>query len=132
MVVDASVILKWFIEERGSDKANEIKKVHINGLSLITLPDIALYEIGNALRYKPEFSISEVCLCLNEIYELNIDIIAPDREIISLVPEIARHYDVTFYDASYIALTKELALEFITADEHLYNKTKTLHFIKLL
>ncbi|MFH1281972.1 MAG: type II toxin-antitoxin system VapC family toxin, partial [Candidatus Omnitrophota bacterium] len=108
MVVDASVILKWFIKEVDSDKAGKIKKDHINGFSVITLPDIALYEIGNALGYKAEFSTAEVNLSLNEIYELNMDIITPTFQIISPVTEIARHYDITFYDAFYIALAKEL------------------------
>lgn len=132
MAIDASVILKWFIKEIDSDKAAEIKNGHINGLSVITLPDIALYEIGNALRYKAEFSTAEVNLSLNEIYELNMDIITPTFQIISPVTEIARHYDITFYDAFYIALAKELNLSFITADQKLYRKAKTLHFVKLL
>ncbi|MBU4376758.1 MAG: type II toxin-antitoxin system VapC family toxin [Candidatus Omnitrophica bacterium] len=54
MVVDASVILKWFMEEGSSDKAIALKNTHLAGASAITLPDIALYEIGNALRYKAE------------------------------------------------------------------------------
>ncbi len=132
MVVDASVILKWFIEEVDSDKARQIKKDHIDGSSVITLPDIALYEIGNALRYKPEFSTAEINLSLNEIYELNIDIITPTFQIISPVTEIARHYDITFYDAFYITFSKELNLTFITADLQLYRKTRSLHFVKLL
>lgn len=132
MLVDASVILKWFIKEDDSDKAAEIKNDHINGLSVITLPDIALYEIGNALRYKAEFSTTEVNLSLNEIYELNMDIITPTFQIISLVTEIARRYDITFYDAFYITLAKELNLTFVTADLRLYHKTKSIHFVKLL
>ncbi|MCG2709111.1 MAG: type II toxin-antitoxin system VapC family toxin [Thermodesulfovibrionales bacterium] len=132
MVIDASVILKWFMEEDGSNKAKDIKNAHISGASTITIPDIALYEVGNALRYKLEFSAKEVNRCFEELYELNLDIIGPYPEIVFLVTEIARQNDITFYDAFYVALAKELGLQFITADERLYNRTRNLHFINLL
>ena len=132
MVVDASVILKWFMEENGSDKAIVLKNTHLAGVSAITLPDIALYEIGNALRYKNEFSNKEINKCFDELYGLNLDIITPHSEIVYLVVEIARQNDITFYDAFYIALAKELGLKFITADSKLYHRVKHLHFVNLL
>lgn len=132
MVIDASVILKWFIQENDSNKAAEIKKAHTIGSSCIAIPDLALYEIGNALRYKLEFSNHEVASCITEIYDLGIDIIGPNMEMLAEVTEISRRYDITFYDAVYIALSKELGLNFITADSRLFHKTKTLHFVKLL
>jgi len=49
MVIDASVILKWFIEEFNSNMASDIKNNRIQGLYTITIPDIAIYEVGNAL-----------------------------------------------------------------------------------
>ncbi len=132
MVIDASVILKWFIQENDSDRAAEIKTAHTIGTSCIAIPDLALYEVGNALRYKPEFSNHEVRLCLAEIYDLAIDIISPNIDMLASVSEISRRYDITFYDAVYIALAQELGLDFITADNRLYYKTKALHYIKLL
>lgn len=132
MVIDASVVLKWFMEEGGSDKANALKNKHLSGASTITLPDIALYEIGNALRYKNEFSNKEIRKCFDDLEELNLDIIAPYPEIAEIVIETARQNDITFYDASYVALAKELGLQFITADEKLYQRAKHLHFVKLL
>lgn len=132
MVVDASVILKWFIEESDSNKATAIKNNHIAGLYSITIPDIAIYEVGNALRYKSEFSIREVARCLEDLYALSLDIISPYPDIGYLVTEISRQNDITFYDAFYIALAKELGLEFITADRQLYEKTRGFRFLHLL
>lgn len=132
MVIDASVILKWFIEERDSNKACDIKNNHIQGLYNITVPDIAIYEIGNALRYKVEFSIRDISKSLEELYALNLDIILPHPDIIYSVTEISRQNDITFYDAFYVALAKDLGFQFITADKQLYENTKHLHFIHLL
>ena len=132
MILDASVILKWFIKEEDSDKAKELKESHIIGKFNIVVPDIIIYEVGNALRYEPEFSLKEVNRSLEELYELNLDIIAPLPDILTLVAEIAYRYNITFYDASYIALAQELGLQFITADQKLYNKVENLSFIKVL
>ena len=78
------------------------------------------------------FSSHEVTICLTEIYDLNIDIISPNVEMLASVSEISRRYDITFYDAVYIVLAQELGLDFVTADSRLYHKTKTLRFVKLL
>jgi len=132
MILDASVILKWFMKEDNSAKAMALKEAHIIGKFTIAVPDIILYEIGNALRYEPEFSIKEVNRCLEELYALNLDIVAPLPDILNLITEIAYHYDITFYDASYIALARELGFQFVTADEKLYSKVKKLSFVILL
>ena len=132
MVIDASVILKWFIEENDSSKATAIKNNHITGLHTITIPDIAIYEVGNALRYKSEFSVREVARCLEDLYALSLDIIVPYPDIVYLVTEISRQNNITFYDAFYVALAKELGLKFITADRQLYEKTQGFHFVHLL
>ena len=63
MVLDASVILKWFLDEDGSNIAIDIKKSHVAGIVTIVIPDIIIYEVGNALRYEPEFSPEEVNRC---------------------------------------------------------------------
>ena len=132
-VIDASVILKWFVEEeKGTKEALGIKQNHIEGKYTLVIPDIAIYEVGNALRYKPDSLPREVSRYCRNLYELNLDIVAFPIEIIDLTIEISFQNDITFYDASYIALAKELGLQFITADERLYNKTKHFHFVKLL
>lgn len=56
VVADASVIVKWFIEEQDSDKALILRDRHISGVMTISIPVLALYEILNALK---ESSIDE-------------------------------------------------------------------------
>ena len=124
MVLDASVVLKWFMEERESDKAYVLKERHVAGKFTITVPDILIYEVGNALRYEPEFSSKEVNFCLEQLYELNLSIIAPLPDLADLTTKIAYQKDITFYDASYIALAEELNFQYVTADKKLYNKLK--------
>lgn len=112
--------------------ALEIKQAHIQGKYSVVIPDIAIYEVGNALRYKSDCTPSEVSRYCRNLYELNLDIVAFPPEIIDSTIDISFQNDITFYDASYIALAKELGLQFVTADERLYDKTKHFHFVKLL
>jgi len=131
-VLDASVILKWFADEDKSKDAIAIRDSHINGEYVIVIPELAVYEIGNALRYKPGASSEEVSRYLNDINDLNLHIISLPPDLLNLSAEIAFQKDLTFYDATYIALAKELGLHLITADKRLYEKAKSLHFIDLL
>ncbi len=63
---------------------------------------------------------------------LNLNIIAPLPDISGLTAEIAYQKDITFYDASYIALAQELNFPYVTADEKLYSKLKDFSFVNLL
>lgn len=88
--------------------------------------------VHEGVQYEPEFSSREVNRCLKELYELNLDIIAPLPDMLNLTTQLAYHYDITFYDAAYLTLAQELGLQFVTADEKLYNKVKKLSFVNLL
>ena len=41
-------------------------------------------------------------------------------------------YDITVYDAIYVALTEETGLDFITADRRLYERVRALEFVKFI
>lgn len=132
MILDASVILKWFMQEDDSEKAGVLKEAHIAGKFNIAVPDIAIYEVANALRYEPEFFPEEVNRSLEELYELNLDIIAPLPDVTNLAIRIAYEKDITFYDAFYIALAKQLGFQYVTADKKLYEKVKSFPFVNIL
>lgn len=54
LVVDASVILKWFFktpEEKDRNKAIELRDQHILGKLSLCVPQYSIYEIANALSF---------------------------------------------------------------------------------
>jgi len=51
-VVDASVVVKWFVEEENSSKAIEIRDKYVNAELKLIAPEILLFEVLNALFYK--------------------------------------------------------------------------------
>lgn len=53
VVLDASVVVKWFSEEDYTGKALDIReRITARGERAI-VPDLLLYELSNALKYNP-------------------------------------------------------------------------------
>ena len=52
VVLDTSVLVKWILPERDSEIALRIRDAHVTGVLRIVVPDFALIELGNVLRYK--------------------------------------------------------------------------------
>jgi len=124
VVIDASVVVKWYSEEEYSDKANILRDSHIIGTTLLTAPDLILYEIANALRYTGKLKEKEISDSVIDLTKLKLILITPDDEIIRKAVYHALKWDITVYDAWYIAIAEILGIKLITADDKLYNKTK--------
>ncbi|MCP8316550.1 MAG: type II toxin-antitoxin system VapC family toxin [archaeon] len=55
VVVDASVVAKWFVEEEYSINALQLRDDYVNRSIDIAAPELLLFEVINSLRYNPEF-----------------------------------------------------------------------------
>lgn len=131
-VLDSSVLIKWFCEEEDTPLALTLREKYINGEIEIIIPDLALYEIANALRYNLRITENEIKEAVESISKLGITIIVPTKEIIDAAISIARQYDITVYDSYFIALASVLGYSIITSDKRLHTKTKKLSCIRLL
>jgi predicted nucleic acid-binding protein len=132
IILDASVVVKWFSEEEYTEKALEIRERIRRGEERVIVPDLLLYELANALNYNPNFNVNDVSDALKSIFDMDLDIVTPLPEIINLAITIAFEYTITVYDAFYIALAKDLRFSFITADARLCERVKDLDFVKFL
>ena len=132
IVLDASVIVKWFTQEEGKEKAVRIRNDFINNKIEIAVPDLIIYELSNALRFNPKFNQEDVKDAIESISTLDIDIIVPLQNTIDKSITLSFEHNITIYDAFYVALASELGFDLVTADEKLYNKLKSLGFIYLL
>ncbi len=135
IVLDTSVILKWYLYEEDSDKALYYRTEYLNKLIDITVPDLILYEVSNALRYNKNYIINDIKLVVESIFLSKIKIVSPTVELINQAIEFANYFNVSIYDSTYLALASSLDFQFITADEKFYktiiSKNKNLK-IKLL
>lgn len=116
IVVDASVAVKWFIAEVGSDTALTLFR---SGAVLMS-PDHALGEIGEVLVRQCRcggMTIDEVRSANDAITE-RLALRSP-LPLIDLATTIALDASVSFYDALYVAAAERWHVPLVTADARL-------------
>lgn len=124
VVLDTSVLLKWFHQpgESHVGEALALKSAYEVGTLKIILPDLAIYELGNALRHKSRLRAIDVSRLIDALWRLEPTIIPIDRLNSLKVIEIAYRYGLTVYDAAFLSLALEAEVPLITADRKLYDK----------
>lgn len=117
-VIDASVIVKWFVNEDGTREALELRDMHISGKIKIVVPELVFLEVLNALRYKghDEKALNEVN---NNLWELQLHVEKINKFLLNKVASISLTHDLSFYDAFYVALAVLSGIQIITADKDL-------------
>ena len=124
VVVDASVIVKWFVEEEGSDKSLKLGDRYIEGEIRIIAPELMIFETLNALYYKRLFSEEELKQISEALEAYSFTLYPLRGNYASRAVEVAFKNDITIYDASYIALAIIRNTQMYTADEKLMRKLK--------
>lgn len=134
IVLDSSVVVKWFSTETKSVEALKLLDSHIQGTVELTISEILICEIGNALRYKPDYDIQKWKTALAQLYNLHMNLTHLTEDLASRTGEIAYEGKVTFYDALPVAIAENRKTICITADEETqYRKLKPKDFpIELL
>ncbi len=123
-MIDASVAVKWFSEEPGTQSALKLRDEHVDGVRMLTAPDLMLYEVANALRYKPGFSGEKVVRAIADLMDIQVDLIVPSRDLAERASELAYTYGVTVYDSCYLALSELLGVSLYTSDKRFFDNAK--------
>jgi predicted nucleic acid-binding protein len=126
-VVDASVGIKLFVREQFTDVVEGI----FAGLGQeppvrLYVPDLFYTECANILwKYVRRFNYAaeEARSDLVDLRQLNLGVVATD-DLLTSAFDLAVEYNLTVYDACYVALASTLELPLLTADEQLVNKMK--------
>lgn len=128
-VVDSSIVFKWYRQpgdEEYVPQAVSLLERHLHGDLEIHVPDLLFYELGNILRFKETLVSRDALTILRETFALALQIHPIDFLLAEETFRLAREHDITFYDASFVALSHLLDASFITADKKLFAKVKTL------
>ena len=125
VVVDANIIVKWFIPEDYSEHARRIRDDHLYGCVEATAPDYARLEVYNALwKYASrgiiDSGIAERIAQL--VQEVRVDFKPVEGDLALAALEYSLKYSVSVYDAYYITLAWSLDTQFYTADEKLLRR----------
>jgi predicted nucleic acid-binding protein len=125
-VIDASVGVKWFIEEREGDReaALAIRQRHITGLTQMIVPELFLLEVPNAIKAARRGTEVELAEVLDVFADLGIQVERHSKEILRKTNAVAWAYNLTWYDAVYVAVAESLGFPMVTADDALVRKTR--------
>ena len=124
VVLDSSVIVKWFTTEDGSEKSVSYLDSFVKGSLSIVVTELVFYEVANALRYSPDFTPTEVKSSIDHLLNLKLDAKSLSAKLAEDSAEIAFNCNVTFYDAVPVAIANIEKVQCITAD-------RTSQFAKL-
>jgi len=120
-VIDASVLIKFYVPEILSDKAEELLTRVAQGDVTLLAPDLIYPEAGNILWKKQrlnELTRSEVEEIIDVIVLLPLKIEA-SKLLLPLAIDIAIAYRITIYDALYLSLARIYEIKMMTADRKL-------------
>lgn len=125
-VVDASVLVKWFLHQQEPDRerALALRNLHIEGRSTIFIPQLALLEVLNAVRFSPKAKEEDGELALEALRDLHLETKPPESDVLRKANAIAWAYKITIYDALYVGLAEQVGYPLITADEVMVKKLK--------
>lgn len=119
VVIDASVALKWVIEEDGTAQALRLRRS-----AKLFAPDLLAVECANILWKKVqrrELVKDEALFAARLLQGADIELL-PTRSLLESAVRIAIEIDHPAYDCLYLALAIDRKCRFVTADERLLRK----------
>lgn len=121
LVIDASIAVKWLIEEEGTPLALALR-CRIKPIA----PDLLTAECANILWKKVrrgELAQEEALLAARLLQAMEIEL-APTRSLLEAATRIAIELDHPAYDCLYLAVTVDRNCRFVTADQRLLGKLR--------
>lgn len=114
VIVDASVALKWVLQEPGSDRA-----ITLLANEPLAAPDLFWTECANVLWVKTrrgQINRADAIAALAAIAAAPVSTV-PARSLTPAAQTIAFELDQTVYDCLYLAAALAQGAQFVTADE---------------
>ena len=122
-VIDAGVVVKWFIPEADSNIAHQLLERYLQGVDTPVAPDLLIAECGNVFwrRYRQgDITPDEATESLADLLALQVPLV-PATSLVPSALQLALQHQRTVYDALYLALAQERNCVLITADERFFN-----------
>ncbi len=121
-VIDASVVVKWFIEENDSEKAENIRVAFIKKEIVLICPPLLQFEVLNALKYSGLFTKAELLVAADSVENYPFALQVIKGEVQAKMVEISVDHELSMYDAAYLSLAISEKEPLITADDKLERK----------
>ena len=124
LVLDSSVVLKWFKPENETDveAARALESQYAHGELLVTVPPLLFIELLNVAARRWSWTGTDLEALAEAIGDLGFRVIQPPLVRIAHWASVG----LTAYDACYVALAEERRVRLITADERILTVAKHL------
>lgn len=121
-LLDTSVIVKWFVPEKDSEKALSLRSAQEDRELQLYAPEVLLMELANALRYSSEFSASEIAGALETPFKLNMLLMPFSLIALNSAVDLSLRHDLAVYDAYFLAFAQAMEIPLITADRKMLSR----------
>lgn len=122
VVIDTSVIVKWFVQESDTAKTQDILKQQKNNKIQIILPDIVLLELVNALYWGKKFEYENIVKALEIMSRIKIIYKKVNDSLLLTSLLLMVKHKIQSYDALFIALAEQEKCPLITVDRKHHRK----------
>lgn len=124
LVLDASVILKWFVgeDEPGFRQARTVRGQYEAGGLLVVVPSLMFLEVVNIAGRRWSWGEPQLLELAGALDDLDFDVAEP--ELRSVATWTAR--GLTAYDSTYVALAEERGVHLLTDDRQILHMAPEL------
>lgn len=123
VVVDASLAIKWLVEEDDSDKAHALLQFWVTQDIDRIAPFLMPFEVVNALHrrvLRGELNVDHCIRMMTQLLESQLELHHPPSIHVRALQLASQLGQGAVYDSHYLALAESIGCELWTADQRFY------------
>jgi predicted nucleic acid-binding protein len=125
-IIDASVAVKWFIEETDTPRAVMLKERFENGQVNLEAPSLLTYEVASALRFHPKIqpTLKQLHEAIEALEQMQI-VREPNEDEWTMAFQFSLENSISIYDAAYLSLAANRSAKMVTSDTKFLTNLKS-------
>ena len=89
IILDSSVVVKWFSSEAKSVEALALLDSYTQGTVELVVSEVLYCEVANALRYKPDYDVQKWKTAIAQLFNLHMNVTHLTQDLTTRTDEIA-------------------------------------------
>lgn len=135
LIVDASVVVKWFLREEGRATAMILYDSYLYGETELKAPSFLAAEVANVFSKRmrrKELTLEQARMAFM-LFEKRQPTLVPVDDVLASAYNLSLLHQLPVYDCLYLALAMQQGCDFVTADGRLFRAVAPAYpFVRLL